>query len=270
MAEINLNDYKQTLSEFLEEYTKYTNSLPLTSVFSSVKRANRARLRTRLQQKTTLITSIVDQVHAVTAYTIGERSNSFHETLGFTLERGSSANQFWEGAKEYVIRIINETIGSIDNSIIPSKEIEPILPIKDEILKTRCLDLLQAPGNFDRVINQATQVLEARLRDSLPYKELCELIPESKEHVGEHLANKLLSPSKPVIVISDKQTERVAFHKIVVGIIAYLRNPSHHFLDDKTEWALAWSVVGMIDSLLSQLEGSYIANDIQDNKGQTK
>jgi hypothetical protein len=248
MTEVDLENYKQTLATFLEEYTKYTHSAGISSI------AMRAELRTRLQRKITLVNRIIDQVHGGAVYTMGNKTISFHETLGFTLTKGASENQFWDNAKEYVIRIINE----------------PVLPIKDETLRKRCLDLLQAPRNFDRVINQATQVLEARLRDSVSYEKLCEVIPEAKEHIGEPLANKLLSPNKPVIVISDKQTERAAFHKIVVGIIAYLRNPSHHFLDDKTEWSLAWSVVGIIDSLLSELANSYIAEDSEDNKGQTK
>ena len=40
--------------------------------------------------------------------------------------------------------------------------------IKDQELKSRCSDLLSAPNHFDRVINQATQVLEERLRTKLP------------------------------------------------------------------------------------------------------
>jgi hypothetical protein len=263
MAEVNLENYKEILGTFLEKYVRYTRSFSLFS-------GETAELRTWLQRRTTLVNRIIDQVHGGVGYRMGDRETSFHETLGFTLMKGAHENQFWYNAKEHVIRIINEAIGNIENNTILSEEIEPVLPIKDEALRKRCLDLLEAPGNFDRVINQATQVLEARLRDSVSYEKLCEVMPEAKEHIGEPLANKLLSPSKPVIVISDKQIERVAFHKMVVGIIAYLRNPSHHSLDDKTEWALAWSVVGIIDSLLSQLKNSYIAEDSEDNKGQGK
>lgn len=264
MTEVNFDNYKQILSEFLEEYIKYTRSFRLTSHVDTTK------VRTLLQRKTTLLTSIIDQVHGVTVYTMGDRSMSFHETLGFTLMKGSALSQFWEDAKEYVIRIINEAIGSIDNNTLLVKEIEPVIPIKDETLQARCFDLLQAPGNFDRVINQATQVFEAKLRDSIPHEKLCELIPEAKNHIGEQLVNNLLSPKEPVIVISDDPKDRIAFHKMAVGIMAYLRNPSHHFLDDKIEWALAWSVVGIIDSLLSVLKNSYIAEDTKDNKPQRK
>ena len=36
--------------------------------------------------------------------------------------------------------------------------------IKDEELRSRCADLLTAPDHFDRVVNQATQVLENRIK----------------------------------------------------------------------------------------------------------
>lgn len=263
MTEVDLETYKKTLGTFLEDYTRYTDNFGDYS-------AAKSERRTSLQRKSVLVSRIIDQVHHPAGYMMRDRVISFHETLGFTLMKDAHEYEFWGNATEYVIRIINEAIGSIENNTVLSEEIEPVLLIKDEALRKRCLDLLEAPGNFDRVINQATQVLEARLRDSLSYEKLCEVIPETREHIGEPLANKLLSPSKPVIVISDKQIERAAFHKMVVGIIAYLRNPSHHSLDDKTEWSLAWSVVGIIDSLLSQLQNSYIAQDSEDKKGQSK
>ena len=55
---------------------------------------------------------------------------------------------------EYTQHVGNQIIeiGSIYNSI------------QDEPLKARCADLLSAPANFDRVINQATLVLEDRIR----------------------------------------------------------------------------------------------------------
>jgi len=265
MREGDLANYKGTLEEFLGKYIYYADY-----VKSYQPSRQSAELRAWLQRKTTLVNRIIDQVHDKAEYIDKNEIYDFYETLTYTLGEGADKKEDWNDAKAHIIRIINEGIGNIENNTVPSKEIEPIIPINDESLRKRCLDLLKAPGSFDRVINQATQVLEARLRDSLPYEKLCEVIPEAREHVGEPLANKLLSPNKPVIVISDKQIERAAFHKMVVGVIAYLRNPSHHSLDDKTEWTLAWSVVGIIDSLLSQLENSYIAGDNNDNKGQSK
>lgn len=265
MSEGDLADYKATLEEFLQKYIEYTDYI--SHYYASRKSED---MRTWLQRKTTLVDRVISKVHDEAEYTNKYGTSNFYETLTYTLGEGANKEEDWDDVKGHIVRIMNEGIGNIENNTLPSKEIEPVIPIKDETLRKRCSDLLKAPGSFDRVINQATQVLEARLRDSLPYEKLCEVIPEAREHVGEPLANKLLSPNKPVIVISDKQIERAAFHKMVVGVIAYLRNPSHHSLDDKTEWTLAWSVVGIIDSLLSQLENSYIAGDNNDNKGQSK
>ena len=226
MTEVNLERYKETLTRFLEDYAHYIDTrYPV----------QKSEHRTSLQRRTTLINQIVDHVHQTSGFMLGDRVISFQETLGFTLMWNACDNQSWDTATQYVIRIINEAIGSIESNTLISDEIEPVILIKDEVLRKRCFDLLQAAGNFDRAINQATLVLEARLRDSVPYDTLCKVIPEDRDRVGESLANKLLSPSKPVVVVSDKPTERAAFHKVVVGIIAYFRNPSHHFLDDKTK-----------------------------------
>jgi hypothetical protein len=265
MKEADLPNYKRTLEEFLKRYIEYTDYVSHYGPSSQS-----AEIRTWLQRKTNLVDLIINRVHYEPEYTMNDQTFTFYSLLGATLKEGADEDELWKDIKAHVIRIINEGVGNIENNTVILKEIEPVLVIRDQTLRKRCLDLLKAPGNFDRVINQATQVLEARLRDSMSYEKLCEAIPEAKEHIGEPLANKLLAPKEPVIVISEKQIERAAFHKMVVGIIAYLRNPSHHLLDDKTEWALAWAVVGIIDALLSQLENSYIAGDSKDNKGKGK
>ena len=265
MKEVDLENYRKILEEFLQKYIEYTHYIRRYTPSEKS-----AEMRKWLQRKTNLVDLIINRVHYDPTYDIKGTFYTFYSVLASTLEEGTHIKERWEDLKVHVFRIINEGIGNIENNTIMLKEIEPVIPIKDETLRKRCSDLLKAPGSFDRVINQATQVLETRLRDSLPYEKLCEVIPEAKDHVGEPLANKLLSPNRPVIVVSEKQTERAAFHKMVVGVIAYLRNPSHHSLDDETEWSLAWSVVGLIDSLLSQLENSYIAQDSEEEKGQSK
>jgi len=261
MKEVDLENYRKTLEEFLQKYIEYTDFIR-----SYRSPGWSAEMRKWLQRKTNLVDLIINRVHYEPEYIIKEGFYPFYSVLASTLQEGANKEELWEDRKVHVIRIINEGVGNIENNTIIMKEIEPVIPIKDEMLRKRCSDLLKAPGSFDRVINQATQVLEARLRDSMTYEKLCDVIPEAKYHIGEPLANRLLASKTPVIVISEKEKEREAFHKMVVGIIAYLRNPSHHFLDDKTRWSLAWSVVGIVDSLLSQLENSYRAEDTNDKK----
>lgn len=247
-----LDEYRGVLELFLDHYEKYI------SRGAHVYRSD--DLRTIMQRNLTLVSKIVASIRGGGSLVL-DKSNTinFRQAISYSLtdNLGDSCNF----VESNVVAILNESIGNIINDTIPSGEIKPIIPIRDELLKERCSDILNAPGNLDRVIRESTLILEERLRQSVPYEKLIELIPLSKDQVGEPLANKLLSPHNPIIVISEKLPERIAFHKMVIGIIAYLRNPSHHSLNDNTDWALAWSVVGIVDSLLSELDGSYISGD---------
>lgn len=97
-------------------------------------------------------------------------------------------------------------------------------------------------------------VLEDRLRNRISHDRLTELIPDSAKQTGDNLVNTLLAPAKPVLSINTDTRERAAFHKIMVGAFAYLRNPFHHRLSDTTEWSWSWSIVGLIDHLLHELD----------------
>lgn len=260
MNKEELSEYRKTLTTFREGYQVYLANA------NHYYGTSNDRLRTPLHEKIPVLTRIVDLVHGHGEYLQDKTTHSFYAALTYALDKSAVKADNWPKVTAHVDRVISEAIGRIDNGIFPKKEIRPVLPIKDSTLSKRCSDLLNSPGSFDRVINQATQVLEERIRNSVPYEKLCELIPLAKEQIGEPLVNKLLSPNNPVIVVSDKQPERIAFHKMVVGIIAYLRNPSHHSLNDDTEWSLAWSVVGLIDSLLSELDHSYVSGEKPKNK----
>lgn len=264
MKKEELTQYRSILESFREDYRRYMGTVNRSFGTSN------EHYRNQLQERVVKIADIVARVHGGGKYTRKSETYSFYSTMAYALDASAVTNDNWVEVKSHVERIINEAIGCIDNGIFPSRVIKPVLPIKDETLKKRCSDILNAPGNFDRVIREATLILEERLRTSVPYEKLCELIPLAKEQVGEPLANKLLSPINPVIVVSDKQQERNAFHKMVVGIVAYLRNPSHHSLSDDTEWSLAWSVVGIIDSILSELDNSYISGEKPKTKRQEK
>ena len=73
-------------------------------------------------------------------------------------------------------------------------------------------------------------------------------------------------------MISDDKMKREAFLKMTRGIFAYWRNPFHHTLNDRTELSLAWSVVGVIDSLLAEIDASVISDAIvsDSNKKESK
>jgi hypothetical protein len=131
----------------------------------------------------------------------------------------------------------------------------PILVIKDEELQQRTSDLLSAPGWFDRVLREATTILEDRIRRKVPFEDLAKLIPNASEQTGDNLVNRLLNPSTPIIVIGDRHEQNRLF-RMLGGVLAYLRNPSHHSVEDSIQWSWAWSVVGLVDQLLGDLESA--------------
>ena len=153
---------------------------------------------------------------------------------------------------------INKAIGEIEAGKWPPKEPQPVLIINENELPACCIDLLTAPGNYDRAIREATVILENRIRNKCPHETLSRLIPLAADQTGDNIINKLFSPDKAILIISNDRNKRIAFHKILLGINAYLRNPSHHTVDPNTEWSWAWSIIGLIDQLLSEIENCMI------------
>lgn len=128
------------------------------------------------------------------------------------------------------------TIGSLYNSI------------KDEELKSRCSDILAAPGNFDRVVNQATLVFEDRIRTKAKL---------DKTFIGVGLVNTALNPNlaKTILIISQDEDEHRGICDICRGIMAAFRNSSHHYLIDYSRED-ALKVCAFIDNLLKLIDNS--------------
>jgi Protein of unknown function (Hypoth_ymh) len=119
--------------------------------------------------------------------------------------------------------------------------------IQDQELKSRCSDLLSAPNHFDRVINQATQVLEERIR-------LC--CPDLKTDFGATLIGKAVNPepSKSRIVFSDTASEQEGYAALTKGLILAFRNPSHHRFLELVSREQALQICAFIDNVLAALK----------------
>jgi Protein of unknown function (Hypoth_ymh) len=125
--------------------------------------------------------------------------------------------------------------------------------IRDGVLKSRCADLLSLSGHFDRVINQATQVLEERIREKFP---------EFTTDFGLPLVGKAMNaePAKSRTKFSDNPSEQEGYVSIFRGLIGAFRNPSHHrFLENVTR-EQALQICAFIDNMLAALESAEIAN----------
>jgi hypothetical protein len=127
-------------------------------------------------------------------------------------------------------------VGSIYNSI------------KDEELKSRCSDILSSSGNFDRVINQATLVIEDRIRTKSKLNNL----------VGANLVNKAINSDikKSVLQIGNDPEEHEGIAHICRGIVLSFRNPTHHKIIENYTREDALKFCAFVDLLLMIIEKS--------------
>ena len=122
--------------------------------------------------------------------------------------------------------------------------------IEDKDIKERCGDILLGDSAFDRAINQATQILENRI------KEKAEL---SKTNLtGLPLVSKAIHPKieETILKISDRPEIQEGYSYLFKGIISIYRNPTHHSLSFKCSREYALKVCSYIDELLKIVETS--------------
>jgi uncharacterized protein (TIGR02391 family) len=120
--------------------------------------------------------------------------------------------------------------------------------LRDPELRTRAADLLLADGEFDRAVNQATQVLEERIRKRVG-------TALAGNMTAADLSNKMIKgdPSQSVLVLSSDAGEQRGFADIIRGIMAAHRNPTHHFIYDMSQLDAA-RICAYIDVLLEIID----------------
>jgi len=122
--------------------------------------------------------------------------------------------------------------------------------IEDPELRGRCQDILLARANFDRPINQATLVLEDRIRKKAK--------PQTKL-VGESLVgyafNEDLSRTVLAVASRDPDDQR-GFTQMLRGIVPAFRNKTHHHIINSFSREEAMRVCGFIDVLLRVVDNT--------------
>ncbi len=197
--------------------------------------------------------------------TLGRDFNSIARQVGqiigeptteFELPRGSFYNNGDFCSEDEVQNKLNQLVSYLEYTQHVGAEVIQIgsifNSIQDEQLKSRCADLLSAPSNFDRVINQATQVLEDRIRTKAS--------GEGEGLVGAALVNKVVKsePSLSVLKLSDEKSEQEGYANILRGMVGAYRNPSHHHVLDDITREDALKVCAFINSLLKVVDGAAV------------
>lgn len=242
---------KAALISFKELFEKYAKEINREE--ERPRRIN--ALRNDLQIKLPPVSKYLIEILGDDGIQVGTTMLSYKRLLNSALLGGNNELPHnFSFFHSHITSLLNRAIGAIEAGIWPPKEPKPILTINDNDLRNRCADLLSAPNNYDRVIREATTVLENRIRNKCPHDILSRVLPNSSDQSGSTLVNKLFNPSNTILSISNKKINQAGFHSLLIGIFSYLRNPYHHSLDPSTEWSWAWSTVGFIDRLLVDIE----------------
>jgi hypothetical protein len=136
------------------------------------------------------------------------------------------------------------------NPKTPSLKLAIEYLVQDAVLLSRCQDLLMGKAKFDRAINQATLVLEDRIRKKAQ--------PPTRL-TGENLVNFSFKEelSKTVLrVASNDPDDQRGFTQMMRGIVPAFRNATHHHIIDSLTREEALRVVGFVDVLLRVVDSS--------------
>jgi hypothetical protein len=121
--------------------------------------------------------------------------------------------------------------------------------IADTELHSRCADILMGSRNFDRAINQATLVLEQRLRTKAD--------PPSRM-VGENLVGYAFNEdlARTVLrVASNNPDEQRGLTQMLRGVVPAFRNSTHHHIINFSREE-ATRICGFVDVLLRVVDNA--------------
>lgn len=127
--------------------------------------------------------------------------------------------------------------------------------IEDKELHDRCGDILLGETAFDRAINQATQILEDRIKKKANL--------ESTNLIGIPLVSKAIHSKidQTILKFSDDPDIQEGYSFMFKGIISIYRNQTHHSLNFKCNREYALKFCAYIDELLKEVDRSVVVNE---------
>ena len=116
--------------------------------------------------------------------------------------------------------------------------------IDDKDIRERCGDILLGDSAFDRAINQATQVLEDRIKEKAGLKDT--------PLIGIPLVSKAVHSKidETILKFSDKPDIQEGYSYLFKGIVSNYRNPTHHSLSYECTREYALKICAYIDELI--------------------
>lgn len=192
------------------------------------------------------------RIHSATERSLGTTLGDFSPT---TLRKWSGGdNNFWCTGAEVKSRAL-QLLGFLEYGYNIEDKVAEIgslyKAIRDQELRERCADLIVGAGPFDRVINQATLVLEERLRNRAGL---------DRSNFGPGLVNAAVKsdPTESLIVFSTMKAEQEGYANILRGIMQALRNETHHTTGGDFSREDALSICGFIDRILRLIDQSLV------------
>lgn len=127
--------------------------------------------------------------------------------------------------------------------------------IEDKELHDRCGDILLGETAFDRAINQATQILEDRIKKKANL--------EKTNLIGIPLVSKAIHAKidQTILKFSEEADIQEGYSFMFKGIISIYRNQTHHSLNFKCNREYALKFCSYIDELLKEVDRSVVVNE---------
>ena len=155
-------------------------------------------------------------------------------------DHGIGAGRFLQSLPPHIQQQVHEGVSTRGRPVAPrtisemkaakGRAIDPVRDavyqlLSDTELKRRCGDLLKGRGPYDRVVREATTVLDHRLKK----------LGGITGHMNPgDVVGKVLNPDpqKAVLKVSPERSEQEGMFNICKGLTLAFRGPAHHMLRD--------------------------------------
>lgn len=202
----------------------------------------------QLRQRRNSVPQISGAYSILGLQALDAKMSRMNEIISIGVFQNASPWPLLIGDLEDAIHVVEDSQAEVEQlGDIPLPRIFSSIEIIDQQLRERCLDLLQTfdaedqQHRFDTIINEATRVLEVRIR---------QLSGADDSQHGTKLMTFAFGGENPKLVVSDVTAEQDATHLMFRGFIGSIRNPFHHRLIEDMSRERVLQILGLVDYLI--------------------